>query len=321
MSNAVDTSRTHITTHIITVNAPAATIYGLISDVTKWPYVFGPTVHVQTMQLDENNERLRLWAFANGEVRTWASRRTLDPDCLRIRFHQVITSPPVESMGGEWVIEPLADGSTRVVLLHDFTIINDDPDDRAFVTRAVDTNSNAELAALKRAAEMGDDFDLLVLTFSDTITVNAPVDKVYDFLYRADLWPERLPHVARLELSETTPNVQSMEMDTRSADGSNDNIHTTKSVRVCFPNEAIVYKQTGTPEIMAAHTGRWDFKERADGAVELSSTHTVVIRPEIIPKVLGPEGTVQIAREKIQHALSTNSMTTMKTAKAYGEGS
>jgi aromatase len=317
VSNAVDTSRTHITTHIITVNASALAVYRLISDVTKWPYVFGPTVHVQTMQLDENNERLRLWAFANGEVRTWASRRTLDPDCLRIRFHQVITSPPVESMGGEWVIEPLADGSTRVVLLHDFTIINDDPDDRAFVTKAVDTNSNAELAALKRAAELGDDFDLLVLTFSDTITVNAPVDKVYDFLYRADLWPQRLPHVARLELSETTPNVQSMEMDTRSTDGS---LHTTKSVRVCFPNEAIVYKQTGTPEIMAAHTGRWDFKERGN-EVELTSTHTVVIRPEIIPKVLGAEGTVQLAREKIQHALSTNSMTTMKTAKAYGEGS
>jgi ribosome-associated toxin RatA of RatAB toxin-antitoxin module len=318
VSNTVDTSRTHITTHIITVNAPAPAIYGLISDVTKWPYVFGPTVHVQTMQLDENNERLRLWAFANGEVRTWASRRTLDPDCLRIRFHQVITSPPVESMGGEWVIEPLADGSTRVVLLHDFTVINDDPDDRAFITKAVDHNSNAELAALKRAAELGDDFDQLVLTFTDTVTVHAPVDKVYDFLYRADLWPDRLPHVARLELSETTPNVQSMEMDTKSTDGS---IHTTKSVRVCFPNEAIVYKQTGTPEIMAAHTGRWDFKEKGGGVVELSSTHTVVIRPEIIPKVLGPEGTVQLARQKIQHALSTNSMTTMKTAKAYGEGS
>lgn len=318
MSNTVDTSRTHITTHIVTVNAPAATVYGLISDVTKWPYVFGPTVHVQTMQLDENNERLRLWAFANGEVRTWASRRTLDPDCLRIRFHQVITSPPVESMGGEWVIEPLSDGSTRVVLLHDFTVINDDPDDRAFITKAVDHNSNAELAALKRAAELGDDFDLLVLTWTEAITVNAPVDKVYDFLYRADLWPDRLPHVARLDLSETTPNVQSMEMDTKSTDGS---IHTTKSVRVCFPNEAIVYKQTGTPEIMAAHTGRWDFKETANGTVELSSTHTVVIRPEIIPKVLGPDGTVQLAREKIKHALSTNSMTTMKTAKAYGEGS
>lgn len=317
MSNTVETSRTHITTHIVTVNAPAATVYGLISDVTKWPYIFSPTVHVQTMLLDDNNERLRLWAFANGEVRTWASRRTLDPDCLRIRFHQVITSPPVESMGGEWVIEPLADGSTRVVLLHDFTIINDDPDDRTFVTRAVDHNSTAELASLKRAAELGEDFDLLVLTFTDSITVNAPLDRVYDFLYRADLWPLRLPHVARLELSETTPNVQSMEMDTRSTDGS---IHTTKSVRVCFPQEAIVYKQTETPEIMAAHTGRWDFKERA-GVVELSSTHTVVIRPEIIPKVLGPDGNVQLAREKIQHALSTNSMTTMKTAKAYGEGS
>ena len=78
MSNTVAPSRTHVTTHMININAPAQTVYGLISDVTKWPYIFSPTVHVQTMQLDESNERLRLWAFANGEVRTWASRRTLE---------------------------------------------------------------------------------------------------------------------------------------------------------------------------------------------------------------------------------------------------
>jgi len=313
----VASSRTHVTSHIININAPAETIYGLISDVTKWPYIFSPTVHVQTMQLDEHNERLRLWAFANGEVRTWASRRTLDPGCLRIRFHQVVTSPPVESMGGEWVVEAQADGSTRVVLLHDFTIIDDDPDARTFVTKAVDTNSNAELASLKKAAEFGDDFDTLVLTFSESVYVEATADKVYDFLYRADLWPQRLPHVARLELTEAVPNVQSMEMDTKSVDGS---IHTTRSVRVCFPNEAIVYKQTGTPEIMAAHTGRWDIRDNGSG-VELSSQHTVMIRPEVVTKVLGPNGTVQEARQKIQHALSTNSMTTMQHAKKAAEQS
>lgn len=308
-------NRTHITTHGITVNAPPKTVYGIIADVTTWPYIFTPTVHVQTMQLDEHNERLRLWAFANGEVRTWASRRTLDSECMRIRFHQVISSPPVESMGGEWIIEPLADGTTRVVLLHDFTIIDDDPDARAFVTKAVDHNSNAELASLKRAAELGDDFDELVLTFTDTVEIDAPVGKVYEFLYRADLWPERLPHVAKLDLTETVPNIQSMVMDTKSVDGS---IHTTKSVRVCFPNEAIVYKQTETPEIMGAHTGRWDFRE-IGSKVALSSTHTVVIRPEIIPKVLGADGTVRLAREKIEHALSTNSMTTMQHAKKAAE--
>ena len=89
---------------------------------------------------------------------------------------------------------------------------------------------------------------------------------------------------------------------------------------MCFPNEAIVYKQTGTPEIMAAHTGRWDIRDNGSG-VELSSQHTVVIRPDVVPKVLGPNGTVQEARQKIQHALSTNSMTTMQHAKKAAENS
>ena len=55
---------------------------------------------------------------------------------------------------------------------------------------------------------------------------------------------ERLPHVARVVLTEDTPGLQFLEMDTRTKDGST---HTTKSVRVCFPDTRIAYKQITLP--------------------------------------------------------------------------
>jgi aromatase len=184
------------------------------------------------------------------------------------------------------------------------------------VWRAVDTNSEKELAALKRAAELGAGYDHLVLSFADSVKIAAPPEEVYDFLCRADLWPQRLPHVARLDLSETDDGVQLIEMSTRSTDGST---HPTRSVRVCFPHSHIVYKQTATPEIMAAHVGRWTLSPTSSG-VDATSHHTVVIRPEKVPDVLGPDGTVDRAGELVRHALGTNSLTTLRYAKRAAEG-
>lgn len=308
---------THTTTHTVMIGAPAKVVYDLVADVTTWPYTFGPTVHAEVFERDGSTERLRLHAFANGDVRTWTSRRELDPANLHVRFEQERSAAPVKTMGGEWRIVPIADSATRVDLLHHFTAAQ--PEAVDLILNAVNNNSDAELAALKRAAEYGDDYDKLVLSFSDSITIHAGRKDVFDFLYRSDLWPQRLPHVARLDLKEAVTGVQSMEMDTRSPDGS---IHTTHSVRVCFPYDGIVYKQTATPPIMAAHVGRWTLKDIGDGieaGIEATSHHTVVIRPEVVSEVLGPDGTLERARELIRHALGTNSLTTLRHAKEFAE--
>jgi aromatase len=311
------TDRTHRTSHETTVQAPARAVYDLVADVGRWPYVFEPTVYVSSTALGPGEERLRLWAFANGEVRNWESERTLDPDAMRVRFHQVVSSPPVEYMGGEWILESVSPTTTKVTLLHDFRTVDDNEEHTEWILAATDRNSNAELAALKRTAELGDEFDELVVSFDDTVRINAPRALAYDFVYRVDLWPERLPHVGRLELTEKTPGVQFMEMDT--VGGEDNSVHTTHSVRVCFDGESIVYKQTSRPPIMAAHTGCWTFSD-VDGGVDVTSYHTVVIDPESISKVLGPEGTPQVAAKLLKEALSTNSLTTLNAAKAHAEG-
>lgn len=306
---------THHTSHRALVQAPPEAVYRIVADVAQWPLRFAPNVHVEHLERGERSERLQIWATANGEVRTWISRRELDPDARRIAFRQEVSSPPVAAMTGEWIITP-TDGGAELELTHDFSAVDDDPEGVAWVRRAVDQNSDRELAAVKALAEQYARLEELELTFEDTVRVAADGADVHDFLFDAARWPDRLSHVDRLELTEDAAGVQLMAMDTRTADGS---VHTTRSIRVGFGKDRIVYKQIEVPALLAAHTGEWSIVP-VDGGVDVTSRHSVTIRPEALASVLGADATVADARAYVQHALSTNSTTTLRHAKAYAEG-
>jgi len=95
-------------------------------------------------------------------------------------------------------------------------------------------------------------------------------------------------------------------------------VHTTKSVRVCFPPDRIVYKQIQLPALMSLHTGSWRLQEHG-GQLHVTSQHTVVIEPDAIARVLGPDAGIPDARAFLRHALGGNSRATLGHAKAYAE--
>ncbi|MFJ5886056.1 aromatase/cyclase [Kitasatospora cineracea] len=303
--------------HEITIGAPAAAVYQLLADVTNWPRIFPPTIHVDRVEAEGDEERIRIWATANGQPKDWTSRRTLDPEALRITFRQEIPAPPVAAMGGTWILEPLDAGTTRVRLLHDYRAIGDDPHDLLWIERAVDKNSTSELQALKENVELVHAADREELTFSfvDTVQVAGRAKDLFDFVNEAGKWADRLPHVAVVRLTEDTPGLQELEMDTRAKDGS---VHTTKSYRVVFPSWKIAYKQVTLPALMTLHTGEWTFVENAEGTAA-SSQHTVTINTANIARILGEQATVADARAYVHTALSTNSSATLAHAKAYAE--
>jgi aromatase len=301
--------------HEIEVRAPAKVVYGLVVDVANWPQIFPPSVYVEHLERDERHERIQIWATANGQAKTWTSRRELDPDALRVDFRQEVSQPPVASMGGAWIIEPVSEDSSRVRLLHDYRALDDDKDKLAWIDQAVDRNSRSELAAMKANAELATGSAELLLTFDDTVRINASAKAVYDFLNEAQLWQQRLPHVAKVSLVEDTPGLQWLEMDTMTKDGS---VHTTKSVRVCFPHDKIVYKQVVLPALMTLHTGHWLLAQDGEG-VSVTSRHTVAINEANITGILGTGATIQDARNYVRTALSTNSLATLGHAKDYAE--
>ncbi|MCX4455426.1 aromatase/cyclase [Streptomyces sp. NBC_01728] len=301
--------------HEITIAAPAPAVYRLLAEVTNWPRIFPPTIHVDRVEHDGSQERIRIWATANGEAKNWTSRRELDPEALRITFRQEVTAPPVAAMGGTWIIEPLGENESRVRLLHDYRAIDDDPHDLLWIDQAVDRNSRSELAALKKNVEFAHAAEEVTFSFEDTVYVDGSAKDVYAFINEANLWSERLPHVATVRLEEDTVGLQTLEMDTRAKDGS---VHTTKSYRVTFPHQHIAYKQVTLPALMTLHTGHWTFTD-TDQGVAATSQHTVTLNTDNIARVLGDTATVADARAYVHTALSTNSRATLTHAKAFAE--
>ncbi|MGW3230752.1 aromatase/cyclase [Kitasatospora sp. NPDC001095] len=302
--------------HEITVAATAKEVYRLLAEVENWPRLFPPNVYVETLEREGDRERIRIWATANGEAKNWTSRRDLDPEGLRITFRQEVSSPPIAEMSGTWIIEPLGPEETRLRLLHSYRAVDDDPGSLAWIDEAVDSNSRAELPSLKAGLEEAARTAELTLSFTDSMRVEGSAKDLYDFVNEADRWVERLPHVGTVKLTEDTPGLQVLRMDTVARDGST---HTTESVRVCFPHRRIAYKQTTLPALMTLHTGTWQFEEGEDGVVTASSQHTVVINAENIAGILGPDADVERARTFLRDALGTNSRATLEHAKRYAE--
>ncbi|MFD5434272.1 aromatase/cyclase [Kitasatospora sp. NPDC127067] len=302
--------------HEITVAAAAKEVYRLLAEVENWPRLFPPNVYVEYLEREGDRERIRIWATANGEAKNWTSRRDLDPEGLRITFRQEVSSPPIAEMSGTWIIEPLGPEETRLRLLHSYRAVDDDPESLAWIDEAVDSNSRAELPSLKAGLEEAARTAELTLSFTDSVRVEGSAKDLYDFINEADRWVERLPHVRSVDLTEDTPGLQVLRMDTVAKDGST---HTTASVRVCFPHQRIAYKQTTLPALMTLHTGNWHFEEGDDGVVTATSQHTVVVNAENITGILGPDAGVEQARDFLRGALGANSRATLDHAKRYAE--
>jgi len=178
--------------HSIVIEAPAEEVYSLIAEVNHWPVIFSPTVYTEHIERSQSAERFRIWALANGAVKNWSSRRTLDPVAKVITFDQEVSQPPVASMGGSWSFTETS-GGTEVVLRHHFTAVDDAPEAVRWITEVLDTNSAAELAGLRKAAEVSAPAEDLVFTFADSVQVNGPVAMAYQFINEVDQWPSRCP--------------------------------------------------------------------------------------------------------------------------------
>lgn len=296
--------------HTKVIGAPPEVPYELIDDVSRWPVIFAPSVHVRHLEKSPGEERFRLWAVVGGEVRNWVSRRELDRAGARITFEQERTHPPIEAMQGRWTFRPLPGDRTEVVLDHRFSVAGGD-EVLDTITDAVHRNSEQELDALARIAELGHPVDELIYGFSDTIELGGASDAAYEFVNRSDLWPQRLPHVDRVELTEDEPGIQHMEMDTRTADGST---HTTRSVRICCAGKTIAYKQQLPPSMLFGHSGEWRFAEGSSGAV-VTASHTVGIDPAAARRVLGEHSTLADAQRYLREALGGNGRATLEHAR------
>jgi ribosome-associated toxin RatA of RatAB toxin-antitoxin module len=316
MTAAATAGHIRHTRHDIRIEAPPDVVYQVIAEAAGWPVRFPPNLHVEQVPLDATTERLHIWAIANGAVKSWTSRRQLDPPGRRIEFQQEVSAPPVASMTGTWIVEPESHGATRLTLTHDFTAVDDDPSDLDWIEQAVDRNSGQELEGIRTVALGAAGPTDPSHVFADSVRIRGTASRAYDFIARADLWPQRLPHVASLEMREEPGGIQQLAMETRARDGST---HTTVSIRICLPDELrVLYKQTVTPALMTAHTGEWTFVQDGD-EVLATSKHSVLVNESMIGAILGPDADLDTAKAYLRSALGANSLATLNLAKAHLE--
>jgi len=308
--------------HETDLSAPAALGYGLIADVTQWPLLFPPCLAARVLERSPGEERVRLWALAGGEVRTWTSVRQLDAERLRVGFRQDEPSPPVLAMSGSWSFVPALRGAghSRLTLAHEWEVggpaeVGDQ------IAVALDHNSRAEIDAVRSWTERADPPEELLFSFSDQLPIKGEPHDVYTFLHRADRWPEYVPHVVGLNLRTDAEvlagaEVQRMEMATAAPDGTT---HHSNSVRLCFPSTNIIYKQTTPPRGLLGHTGEWTIAPSDEGCV-VTAGHRVALDPAALSAFAGPGHDLAQARRVVRQRLGGNSMRTLEQARSFVEG-
>ncbi|WP_285498838.1 SRPBCC family protein [Actinokineospora sp. NBRC 105648] len=296
------------------IAAPVATVRDIVVDVEAWPQVHRPAVHAEILSSDDNGDLIQHWSIMDDSTaRTWTSRRRVT-ESGEVRFAHEPADEPFASVAGGFEFEEQPDGGTLVRMYHEFILLRDDDTVAARRSDSMRRGSQEYLETLRFAAENAEDLRLRTITFEDPLFVAGSVADAYTYLYEADKWPERIPHVLRLDLEESMPNIQFFDMDTRSADGSE---HTTRSVRICLPGHKIVYKQTRPPKTLDAHTGHWLFTETPEGLI-VSARHTATVRPAGL-HLLGAGTKVEGARRYLRRVLSANSMGNLRLAKEYAE--
>jgi aromatase len=300
--------------HTIRIAAPPKRVYQLITDVERWPQIFGPIVAVEPLGSTGGTERVRVWELVDGEVRSHVSGRESNPRRMQVRFRQDEAPRPVASMGGLWLVLPETDGCL-VVLDHHYRVAGDDPVDARWLAGAVDHTSGAMLSALRDAAELDGELERLWLSCVDTMDIDGDARDVYDFLARAHDWPQRLPHVDRLTVEEEFADIQHLDAEIKLPNGS---VHATSTVRVCFPETHIVYKVTRPPAIMQALTGTFTVTRRPRG-VRATAHNTVLLRRDKIAGPLGNESTVEDVRVAVRDVLRSLSLSVFGQAKKFAE--
>ncbi|MFD8573335.1 SRPBCC family protein [Streptomyces sp. NPDC059639] len=301
------------------MDAPAGVVYTLLVSAERRPLYFPSNVYVERLDFHDFSdvcERLRVWAFADGEVKSWTSDRIQDPTRRSLVFHQDLIMEPAESMGGTFSVEPL--GPDRCLLTMDqvFTSRDDSPESMAWLESNVATTTRSDLKNLRFLAERWTRLDELLLSFEESVRIKGPAELVHSFLYDVGSWPEHLPHVRRVDLDEPQIGVQKAAMTLAAADGTTQDI---ESVRLCFPHAGrIVHKETTPRKLLAAHCGEWSVVSDEHG-VTVTSQHHVVLREQDIEQVLGPGATLEDARRRVRADLGAESLETLCLARQHAE--
>lgn len=96
-----------------------------------------------------------------------------------------------------------------------------------------------------------------------SLFINSSLEKCYDAIFNMKNWPNKLPHVKKIEVLYDDGMYQEFLMHVSSDKG----LIKVRSIRRCIKNESILFFQPNPPVFLKHHCGGWKFKSSNKGCI------------------------------------------------------
>ena len=139
----------------VVIEAPLELVWEKMNDVENWPNLFSEYANAEILEREENTVRFRLTTHPDpeydGQVWSWVSERTVDPETHSVKAHRIETGP-FDHMNIEWYFEP-ADGGTKMRWVQDFSMKPEAPADDEHAQEYVNRNTLEQMRVIKERLE------------------------------------------------------------------------------------------------------------------------------------------------------------------------
>ncbi|WP_406861070.1 SRPBCC family protein [Streptomyces sp. HUAS MG47] len=141
------------TDNSIVVDAPMDLVWDMTNDVASWPQLFSEYAAAEILERDGATLRFRLTLHPdeNGQVWSWVSERTPDPETRTVRARRIETGP-FEFMDLYWTYEQTEAG-VEMRWRQEFKVREGLPFGDAEMAERLNTNTRREMARIKGLVE------------------------------------------------------------------------------------------------------------------------------------------------------------------------
>jgi aromatase len=139
----------------VVINAPLDVVWERMNDVESWPELFSEYAKAEILEREGNTVRFRLTTHPDpeydGQIWTWVSERTVEPDSHSVKAHRIETGP-FDHMNIEWYFEPTDDG-TKMRWVQDFSMKPEAPADDEQAQEYINRNTREQMQVIKERLE------------------------------------------------------------------------------------------------------------------------------------------------------------------------
>ena len=139
----------------VVIGKPIDEVWERMNDVESWPSLFSEYAQAEILEREGNTIKFRLTTHPDpeydGQVWTWVSERTVDPESKSVKAHRIETGP-FEYMNIEWYFQP-KDGGTEMRWVQEFSMKPSAPANDEQATEYLNKNTKEQMGVIKERLE------------------------------------------------------------------------------------------------------------------------------------------------------------------------